>query len=199
MKAVCIHLDTLVEREPIIQKLQHDLNTPIHIQHAITDTKKYEGFRHPMYGEVLKPSVISCTLTHIQALKSATSDIIILEDDAELVALKSELDKFIKIAPKYDILCLGTNEKVEYKDTHTKNLVQVFKFWGSHALIVKANVIKKIINTFEYFANMGVFLPADWLYSYAIKHNNLTAYAPKENFLSYKPGLWSSISERVRL
>jgi hypothetical protein len=65
---------------------------------------------------------------------------------------------------------------------------------------VKKKAALAIIKTFEKYSKSKKFLPADWLYSYAIKDNNLIAYAPKNNmeFFNYKRGLYSVVANRIR-
>lgn len=201
MKAVSIHLETLTERLPLITSLSEALQIPITIQSAVTDDEtitKYMKFQHIHRGQVLKKGVISCTLTHIQALKEATSDIIIFEDDAELVATKAEFDLYINNAPQFDILCLGTSENVDFLPHQNKNIVQIVRFWGAHALLIKQRAIPLILATFQSYVNAGIFPPSDWLYSLSILKNRLMAYAPTQNLVDYKRGIMSSLKNEIR-
>jgi GR25 family glycosyltransferase involved in LPS biosynthesis len=144
--------------------------------------------------------MIGCTLSHLELLRNLNSDYItIFEDDCTLHGDLAELNNFIRDAPDFDILCLGTSETVESKPVDSK-YVQIFRFWGTHALIVKKRAALKILETFDNYSNKKIFLPADWLYSIAIKDNSLIAYAPKNNreFFDYKRGIYSVVAERVR-
>jgi len=200
---ISIWLPSLVERYEIIKTLEKNIKQPIYIFNAIDGTQhkdKYLDCSHILKGQSINPGIIGCTLSHLEVLKNMKYDsIVIFEDDCTFHGDLVELNNFIKNAPEFDILCLGTSETVESKPINS-NYVQIFRFWGTHALLIKAKAAHAIIKTFEKYAKSKKFLPADWLYSYAIKDNNLIAYAPKNNmeFFNYKRGLYSVVANRIR-
>jgi len=198
-----IWLPSLSERYEIIKTLEKNIKKPIRIFNAIDGslhTDKYVNYRHILKGQSINSGIIGCTLSHLEVLKNMNTDaIVIFEDDCTFHGDLVELNNFIKNAPEFDILCLGTSETVESKLVDNK-YVQIFRFWGTHALLIKAKAARAIIETFEKYSKSKKFLPADWLYSYAIKDNNLIAYAPKNNmeFFNYKRGIYSVVANRIR-
>jgi GR25 family glycosyltransferase involved in LPS biosynthesis len=188
----------LKERLPIIKTLEIKIQKPISIFNAILGaeyTSEFSGFKHVLERESITSGMIGCLLSHINILKNAKTDILIFEDDCEYI---SDYSEFIASAPEYDILCLGNNENVDYK--LIGSYVKVSRFWGTHALLIKHSCIDAILQTYEKYKNLKIFLPADWLYSYAIKENNLNAYAPinPKQYFKQKSGLVSTINGRLR-
>jgi GR25 family glycosyltransferase involved in LPS biosynthesis len=198
-----IWLPSLTERYELIKTLEKSIRVPINIFSAIDGVKyrdRYLDYRHILSGQIINPGMIGCTLSHLELLRNLDSDYItIFEDDSTFHGDLAELNNFIRDAPEFDILCLGTSETVESKPVDSRYL-QIFRFWGTHALIVKKRAALKILETFDNYSKNKIFLPADWLYSLAIKDNSLIAYAPKNNreFFDYKRGIYSVVAERVR-
>jgi GR25 family glycosyltransferase involved in LPS biosynthesis len=188
----------LPERIEYVKLLEEKIQFPINIFNAIQGEKYREyfrAFRHVLSNNTITYGMIGCVLSHIQILKKAKTNILLFEDDCEYV---SDCSEFVINAPDYDILCLGTNENVDYDifDSYVK----VTRFWGTHALLIKYSAIEKILQTFERYASMNIFLPADWLYSIAIKEHNLRAFAPinPKQYFKQKSSLVSSVNGKVR-
>ena len=141
--------------------------------------------------------MIGCLESHIHILQDSQDNIVIFEDDCEFV---EDSMTFFHDLHDFDILCLGTNENVEYEYIEGKEYLRVYRFWGTHALLIRQNAIKAVLETYEKYRNLKVFLPADWLYSYAIKEHNLKAYAPinPKRFFKQKNGLVSSVNGKIR-
>jgi GR25 family glycosyltransferase involved in LPS biosynthesis len=198
-----IWLPSLTERYELIKTLEESIKKPITIFSAIDGVKyrdRYLDYRHILSREIINPGIIGCTLSHLELLRNLDSDYItVFEDDCTFHGDLAELNNFIRDAPEFDILCLGTSETVESKPVDSR-YVQIFRFWGTHALLVKKSAALKILETFEKYSKKKIFLPADWLYSYAIKDNNLIAYAPKNNkaFFQQRRGIYSVVAERIR-
>ena len=188
---------TLPERLCIVEKLEEDLQQKITIFHAI-DGKNYSIFDNFIHlrGEKITYGMIGCLLSHLIILRTTSSDITIFEDDCEFIGDKDELNDFINT--DFDILCLGTNENVDFEEMDKK--VKVTRFWGTHAIMIKRSAISAILQTIEKYYNQKIFLPADWLYSIAIKEHNLKCYAPKnvKQFFQQKIGLTSTINGKNR-
>ena len=189
---------TLPERLEIVKQLEQNIKQPITIFNAIKgDLTNYIDFKHILPNEKITSGMIGCLESHIEILKNAKRNILIYEDDCEFV---SDCNEFMKTVPNYDILCLGTNENVEYTYINGKEYLKVYRFWGTHALLIRHNAISKILETYEKYNTKKIFLPADWLYSYAIKEKNLIAYAPvnPKQYFKQKSGLVSTINGKVR-
>ena len=198
-----IWLPSLTERLSIIEELQQSLKTNINIFNAFDGTnhvEQFKDYKHILYGQKINAGMIGCVLSHLELLKNTESDIIIFEDDCIFHGNLEELHTFISSAPPFDILCLGVSELVESQKSQYSEYVRAFRFWGTHALIIKKEAAKKIVETFERYSKEKKFLPADWLYSYAIKDNNLKAYVPTNIFkyVTFKRGLFSTVSNRIR-
>ena len=197
MKAVAI---TLPDRIELVKTLEKSLGYPITIFNAIKGGNyldDFKDFKHPLPDETITPGMIGCLLSHMTILKETKEDILIFEDDCEYV---SDYSEFIRNVPKFDILCLGTNENVDYKLEGNSNYVRIKQFWGSHAIIIKYSAIEAILKTYEKYKSRKRFLPPDWVYNYAIKQFNLRVYAPKnpKQFFKQKSGLVSTANGLVR-
>jgi GR25 family glycosyltransferase involved in LPS biosynthesis len=197
---VSIWLPTLTERYELIKTLEKNLNTNISIFNAIDGTKYIEEFKehkHILQGQQINPGMIGCVLSHLEVLKNSRSDTTIFEDDCIFNSSIETLNSYISNAPDFDILCLDTSEIVE-SNPYNSTYVKITRFWGTHALLIKKEAAKKIIETFENFSKKNIFLPADWLYSYSIKTHNLKAYGPVKKMFDYKRGIYSVVANRVR-
>jgi GR25 family glycosyltransferase involved in LPS biosynthesis len=189
---------TLPERILLVEKLMNDIQMPLTIFDAVSGlsyVNKYKDFKHILHSEKITEGMIGCLESHIQILKGAQYNVLIFEDDCEFVSDSN--DFFID---DFDIMCLGTNENVEFELFEGKDYVRIFRFWGTHAILLRENGIQAVLKTYEKYYNQKIFLPADWLYSYAIKEHNLNAYAPinPKRFFKQKSGLVSSVNGRIR-
>jgi GR25 family glycosyltransferase involved in LPS biosynthesis len=199
MRADIIHLDTVVEREPIIDIIKGTMRGSVQVFSAEPVT--WDGPTiHPWDKKPVPVGHIGCTLSHISIMKAALQRAepqMIFEDDCELLATRSEIYDFIESAPPHDILLLGATEYVEsaVEGAYRK----VGRFWGTHALILSEKAMRAAIEAFEAAVARGEFLPADWMYNAAIK-TGLKAYGPsKLNALcQQKPGLVSAINGKIR-
>ena len=91
------------------------------------------------------------------------------------------------------------NEIVEMGDeTRVPGICSVRRFWGTHAVIVRRRAMLAILDMYQTSIQDGYGLPADWLYSYAIKRSSLRAYAPIVPLVRQRPGLVSLISGNLR-
>ena len=203
MKYFSIWLPSLTEREPLIKKLEIIIGEPIHICRAINGKDHvdlFRGFRHILSSKVITPGMIGCLLSHISLLRNINENIVIFEDDCEYVGKKEELNAYIRDLSNADILCLATSENVDFTPIPNKNYVVITRFWGTHAILVSKKAAVAIIATFEKYYAQRIFLPADWLYSYAIKEHGLIAFAPSnpKEYFDYKRNIYSAVLERIR-
>ena len=176
--------------------------SPIEIFNAVSGllyVDKYKDFTHVLRNEKITNGMIGCLESHIQILQEIEPDknLLLFEDDCEFI---EDSMTFFHDLHDFDILCLGTNENVDYEILQGKNYLRIFRFWGAHALLIRQNAVKAVLETYEKYKNVKVFLPADWLYSYAIKEHNLKAYAPinPKQFFKQKSGLVSNTNGKIR-
>ena len=197
-----IVLQRVQERVLAISLLEKDFGEKINIFNAIEGTdymNVFSDFTHIKKDQKFTAGMIGCLLSHVELLKSDFDTICIFEDDCEFIGKKDELLDFIQSAPPFDILCLGTNEHVDYKPFNSSS-VKVTRFWGAHAFIITKKAATVVLKTYEKYMKERKFLPADWLYSYATSENNLNAYAPlkPKQFFQQKIGFVSTATNRVR-
>ena len=203
MKYFSIWLPSLTERLSLIKKLETDIGEPIHICRAIDGKDHvdlFHGFRHILSNKVITPGMIGCVLSHISLLRTVNENTMIFEDDCEFVGNKEELNTFLTELSNAHIVCLGASENVDYTLVPNKNYVSITRFWGTHAICVSKKAALAIIATFEKYYTHGIFLPADWLYSYAIKEYKLIAFAPQNTtqFVDYKRNIYSAVLNKIR-
>jgi len=157
--------------------------------------------KHPRDGES-SPGNIGCTASHVEILeafiKSKHSHCAIFEDDAELVGDLQGYFNLINKLSEYDLIFFGVNEIVEGSSSEIPTIYRITRFWGTHAVLVGRKAAVAILNTYKKYVDQGYALPADWLYSYAIKEEDLLAYAPIKPIIRQRPGLVSLISGQIR-
>ncbi len=75
------------------------------------------------------------------------------------------------------------------------------RFWGTHAVIATRKGAEAIVREFRQSIASGYALPADWLYSFTIQHQELVAYAPSDprTCVQQKEGLVSTCTGKLRL
>ena len=162
-----------------------------------------DGFprKHPQGGEST-PGTIGCTASHVEILeallKSNHKQCVLFEDDAELVGDLQDYFDSIKSLPEPDLFFFGVNEIVEGSPTTNPEIQKVIRFWGTHAVLVGRKAALAILMTYKKYVDQGFALPADWLYSYAIKEEGLIAYAPITPVIQQRPGLISVITGDIR-
>jgi GR25 family glycosyltransferase involved in LPS biosynthesis len=157
--------------------------------------------KHPHEGEST-PGNIGCTASHVEILealiKSNHQQTVIFEDDVELVGDLQDYFDSVKNLPEPDLLFFGVNEIVEGTPTTDPEIQKVTRFWGTHAVLVGRKAAYAILMTYKKYVDQGFALPADWLYSYAIKEEGLLAYAPVNPVIRQRPGLVSLITGNIR-
>jgi GR25 family glycosyltransferase involved in LPS biosynthesis len=196
-----IHRSQDKERQILIDNLAVSLGRPLqNVEAADGSFFVQNGFptRHPLTGQTT-PGNIGCTASHVHILESALeideTCLCIFEDDA--VVIKSATEYLENIPDDWDLCFLGVNEKVDVVRT-TDLYVQILRFWGTHAVLVRKRAMEAILETYKKSVKDGIALPADWLYSYAIRDHGLVAYAPVENCVIQKPGLVSTCTGSIR-
>jgi hypothetical protein len=199
-----IHREEDIIRIDSITELEKKLGVPL---------KRFEGIsggflikdgfptQHPHEG-ITSAGNIGCTASHVTILEEALTSgyplCCIFEDDAEVVGDLNEYLDSVSTLPPADIVFMGVNEIVRGEDTSLSSVKKVARFWGTHAVILTNPAILAILKTYKKYIDLGYALPADWLYSYAIKEYKLVAYAPKYAVIRQRPGFISLISGNIR-
>jgi GR25 family glycosyltransferase involved in LPS biosynthesis len=165
--------------------------------------------KHPRSPEETSAGNIGCTFSHVSVcetfLETEHDFICIFEDDIEMVSKREELFEYIDYSWElegWDILFLGVSEIVEGTPVpEQEEIVQVKRFWGTHAVILTRKAAQAIVHEFQASVQEGFALPADWLYSFAIQHQNLVAYCPRQcrSYIQQKEGLVSTCTGKLRL
>ena len=203
--AYAINLDK--ERLQYIYKLSTDTKLNIIISKASDGSEWWDSgikMKHPWENEKLTAGMMGCTKSHLNLLNKKGEGVIIFEDDAELLMQMDAVDRFVddvlrSYGNDWDIILLGANEYVNSKPiTHEIN--RVYRFWGTHAMIINPNAFDYIKKTFQDSLDNGIFLPADWMYNEAIRQHKLRVFAPSSAKLFFRqvPGLISSATGKVR-
>ena len=178
-----IHREQDKERAPSIFYLETALGRQIQRFEAISgDYLIAQGFptKHPRGPNPTSPGNIGCTASHIDILEAVLrggyEHCCIFEDDAEVVGAVAPYLAEVARLPAADLIFLGVNEIVDGEPTANPAIFEVY-----------TQSLKD-----------GYALPADWLYSFAIKEKGLVAYAPQISVVRQRPGLMSLTSGNVR-
>ena len=132
------------------------------------------------------------------ALRGGHEHCCIFEDDAEVVGAVKPYLAEVGLLPAADLIFLGVNEIVDGEPSMNPGIHRVERFWGTHAVIVGRKAMTAIFEVYTQSLKDGYALPADWLYSFAIKEKGLVAYAPQISVVRQRPGLMSLTSGNVR-
>ena len=206
LPAYAINLDN--SRLQYIHNLMIATKLPINISKASDGSEWWNSgieLKHPWGNEMLTRGMMGCAKSHLNLLTTENREgVIIFEDDAELIMSMDNVERFIEDIHKthgnnWDIILLGANEYVSSKPI-SHEITRVYRFWGTHAMIVNGNVFGHIKKTFFDSMEDGVFLPADWMYNEAIRRFKLRVFAPNSPQLFFRqvPGLVSGITGRIR-
>jgi len=200
-----IHREQDKERAPSIFYLETALGRQLQRFEAISgDYLIEQGFptKHPRGPNPTSPGNIGCTASHIDileaALRSGYEYCCIFEDDAEVVGAVKPYLAEVGLLPAADLIFLGVNEIVDGEPSVNPGIHRVERFWGTHAVIVGRKAMTAIFEVYTQSLKDGYALPADWLYSFAIKEKGLIAYAPSIPVIRQRPGLMSLTSGNVR-
>jgi len=201
-----IHMSSATEREEIVQKLE-DFFQAKRMEAVKGDLvlEKYKSCKHPLFGQKVLIGAIGCIESHIAILKQAKLGkpyLGIFEDDCEINVSVSEIEHFLSenIPDDWDIICLGTTESVKPYSSVNSEVDKIGRFWGTHAMIVKKEIIPKLLFTYNRLMKEKIFPVADWFYAFAIQEHKLNVYAPHKSkaFVCQKEGLVSSITGGIR-
>lgn len=203
---VVIHMPGAVERLELIKNLETKMGEPIHFFEALTGDAWMKtpatAKRHPYPPHnLIRPGDVGCTNSHIEILRACGDKSIgIFEDDCELFfGAKEFLQAAAAQYPAADLILLGASEYVDSTPL-TPAYARVKRFWGTHAVFVRRNAIDAILKTYTDGLAAGIFYPADWLYTTAIKQHRLLAIGPANprTYCQQKTGLVSLITGIVR-
>jgi len=206
-----IHIDTAVERLPIIEKLRKTMIHDVVIFQA-KDGSEWESSPkiaklHPLDKTPVSRGNLGCTHSHIDIihgrLKAKEEYCLIFEDDCDMLGSQDDVYRFIhhaeNLPDKWDIILLGANEYVESTKVDA-TYRRVKRFWGTHAVIMKEKAMRAALKVFADAQKRGEFLPADWMYNEAIAKEGIVCYGPTSinTICQQKPGLISSINGKPR-
>ena len=206
LPAYSINLDK--SRIPYINDLSQQTGIPITIFNASDGSEWWNSEmprRHPWGNDTITRGMMGCTKSHLDLLTDINKEgLYVFEDDTELILPMNLVNIFIddvikNVDNKWDIILLGANEYVSSKPiTHEIN--RVYRFWGTHAMIINRDTYEIIKDTFNNAIKENTFLPADWLYNEAIHRYKLRVYGPSSPKLFFRqvPGLVSAITGKVR-
>jgi hypothetical protein len=184
--------------------------------------------RHVRPGETVTQGMLGCAHSHIdllyRALKGGMEELYVFEDDCQLTGPPGALEGWVgamrATGIPWDVLLLGANEYVESERgilspsqevgageaaaeaVGPQIAVQrVARFWGTHAMVVRARGAQAALKVFADAQKQGVFLPADWMWNEAVRQGGLLVFGPPEPtaFCRQAPGLVSAITGSVRL
>lgn len=209
---VVIHREKDKEREIFIQTFEKALELELQRVEGMNGEELVQSGhpeKHPLQGKTSYGN-IGCTATHVSILRTFLEEsefeyICIFEDDVELITEATDIYEYIDYSwnlPEWDILFLGVNELVEKEILSEQPLLsKVKRFWGTHAVILTRKAGQAILNTYADSLQKGLALPADWLYSYAIRDANLVAYCPTDPraCVQQKEGVVSTCTGNLRL
>ena len=195
-------------RREHIYKLSVDTNLNIITSKASDGSEWWDSgktFSHPWGGERLTAGMMGCAKSHLNLLTDGSKGgVVIFEDDAELTISMDCVHRFVddvikQSDNKWDIILLGANEYVNSMPI-TQQITRVYRFWGTHAMIVHRDAFQFIKSTFKESFDEGIFLPADWMYNEAIRQHRMRVFAPSSPKLFFRqiPGLVSAITGKVR-
>lgn len=211
-RAVVIHLESAVERKPLVARIQ-ELFPLLEVYPAkdgsqwLADSKIQKA--HPWTKKPVTQGCIGCTHSHIDLIHGALSKkeggLILFEDDCEFKDIvREDITQYIHFANSldepWDILLLGGTEYVESSGTSSAEYMKVGRFWGAHALILRERGMRGVLKAFHASQQKGDFLPGDWLYNEAIRLDSLVCYGPADpfRFCKQKEGLLSYLTGKVR-
>lgn len=203
-----IHLESETTRNDLVKSLQENFHAKVFPALRGDDVAQPgHPLRHPLHGVSVTKGMIGCAESHrrvlIEGLFQGIFCIGVFEDDAVQCVSKETIEEWIKnaVPHDWDILCLGTNEHVKPFDSVNEQTVQLQRFWGTHAMIIKRDAATKLLGMFEQLQQQGIQPIADWWYSAAITQYNLRCYAPlnPKAFFVQQVGLTSAITGKVRL
>jgi GR25 family glycosyltransferase involved in LPS biosynthesis len=211
-RCAVIHLDSAVDRMPLMEKLRKTLIHTLEIYSAKdgTDWEKSSKIakKHPWEKEPVSRGALGCAHSHIDlihgTLKAKQQYCLIFEDDCEVLGTQDAIYGFIHYAKglpaEWDMILLGASEYVESEKVDER-YTKVQRFWGTHAVILKEKAMRAVLQTFADAQKEGIFLPADWMYNEAIKKHGLTCYGPTQidALCQQKPGLISAITGKPRI
>ena len=209
-----IHLDSATERSTAIEALQRTFFMPL----VVTPASNGEAWmrdatvskRHVLAGQQVTQGMLGCAESHMnllsRGLHEGLDELAIFEEDCEFVVgghtVKEWVDGVRASGVPWDILLLGANEYVNQPPVPTVvgGAVKVGRFWGTHAMLVRARAAEAAIRTFTQSQKEGFFLPADWMYNEAIRREGLVVFGPPspKALCRQIPGLVSAITGKVR-
>ena len=179
-KGFVIHLERAKDREPLVEALINRMS-------LTADMKIWPGIEGGNYG---------CTASHLalyrQMLEEGVPEWYVFEDDCVMPKW------FNRSMAKYDIYLIGATDYVKFhKLQEQEDVARVYKFYGTHAMIMTAKAAKAILEVAESEAPQ---IPMDHLVMKAIEKKDLIVYGtnPPRQDVHQKCGIVSYITGNIR-
>lgn len=207
--AYVIHLDSVVERIPVIEAATAALKVPLEIFPASDGSEIWSpDLKHPWRFDKLSKGMVGCGQSHYKLLKmvyeSEAPGLLLTEDDLVVYESSESIKELINRIDKetqgsWDILLLGAKEYVE--SSAFLSFERVGRFWGSHAMYIKRSAIPHLLEVYDDSLENSILVFADWMYNEGIRLRNLKVFGPsKEDIKKYvkqAPGLVSSLTGKI--
>jgi len=202
---VVIHLDTAVERKPLIAAMEHALGVPVRIHKASTGHGPV--LPHVQPGSRATRGAIGCYESHLEVLKefadSGDEYRLILEDDTVFFIDSSAIHRIVDEANRlanWDMIYISYSNIVSTQSLPSSTLCRIHGCYGTYAMLLRRSALPKLSAALAYIEASGHFYPADWVYKRAIEANELVALGPikKDAFAWYQLGIYSYVGNGIR-
>lgn len=206
-----IHLPRATERLPLIEELNHKLNTSIPLFDAADGAELIRDGHpnrcgHSTNKEATRtPGDIGCTVSHLRiaqdGLRNNYDYVVVFEDDcvmkSNLESLRSSLASSSGIT--WDLFLFGA---LVYRK-HTpinRNFSQVKWFEGTHCLIMNKTFMEHLIQVYTAAYDAGIVYAADGLYDIVCQTRAVTCvgFSNPVSHFEQKLGIYSYICNRIK-
>jgi len=208
--AYVIHLDSVVERIPVIEAASLALKVPLEIFPASEGSEIWShDLKHPWRFDKLSKGMVGCGQSHYKLLKmvyeSEAPGLLLTEDDLVVSETHESIQELIGNIQKetqesWDILLLGASEYVE--SSAFSSIEKVGRFWGAHAMYIKRSAIPPLLEVYEDALEDSIVIYGDWMYNEGIRLRNLKVFGPcktdMKKYVKQTPGLVSSLTGKIR-
>jgi GR25 family glycosyltransferase involved in LPS biosynthesis len=206
-----IHLEKAVERLPIIEKLENNINTKLTLIPG-SDGQELVNAGHPVrclddINSNRSPGDIGCTVSHIRTLKDGLAAgydyIVLFEDDCEVTGsieqLNRELQMFKNLNIPFDLFMLDCSPH-NITPCSIPTFTRIYKFDETHAYVVSRKFAIQFIDVYEKCCSLNLTYAIDGLISKVLLENKVTSYgfSQRNKFFRQTKGLVSYIRGRPR-
>ena len=202
---VVIHLETAVERKPLIAAMERALGVPVRIHGA--STGRGQVLPHVQPGSHATRGAIGCYESHLEVLKqfadSGDEYRLVLEDDTVFFIDTPAISKVVEEANRlanWDMIYISYSNIVSTDPLPSSILCKINGCYGTYAMLLRRSALPKLSAALAYIQASGHFYPADWVYKRAIEAHGLVALGPikKDAFAWYQLGIYSYVGNGIR-